>query len=260
MMAFDDYEITSRPMTSDEVFASLVDFQRDELGIQLLGEATRETPVRELFNTFEAGTWADVANGLNRLFDLHVSHAYWQPILLPKRKRMLGGLCDFIAERATVPIIQPVTVMGDSSLAAGAFLAVRRIFADAGADVSELRPSSLVSPYFRTSLDTVLPRLMRAAPGCIPIPRVEVPVHSAFGWGFAASWFIVMCGGWLHCPPAARVMGGIGMAACSAAAWICGRAVKPRAVHFGTARTFADLARVIAGERCAWPGFPVVIR
>jgi len=58
-MAFDDYEITNRPMTSDEVFASLVDFQRDEFGNLLLGEATRETSVRELFNTFEAGTRAD---------------------------------------------------------------------------------------------------------------------------------------------------------------------------------------------------------
>ena len=88
-MAFDDYEITNRPMTSDEVFASLVDFQRDEFGNLLLGEATRETSVRELFNTFEVGTWADVANALNRLFDLQVSHADWRPILLPKRKRYL---------------------------------------------------------------------------------------------------------------------------------------------------------------------------
>jgi hypothetical protein len=189
-----------------------------------------------------------------------VAHSDWRPILLPKRERTLGGLCDFIAQRATIPIIQPVRVMGDNSLAAGAFLTVRRIFADAGVDVSDLRPSSPVSPYFCTKLDAVLPRLMRAAPGCIPIPRVEAPVHSAFAWGFAASWLLLFCGGWLHCPLAARIMGGIGMVICWLAGWICVRTVKPRAVHFGTARTFADLSRVIAGERCALPGFPVVMR
>ena len=128
-MAFEDYEIRTRPMTSDEVLATLIDQQRDDFGETLLASVTPASPVKALFDTYPILPWGDIANSLNAMFELSVSLDEWRPVLLPKRRRTVGALCDFIARRATILDIQPVTVMGDTSLAAGVFLAMRHILA-----------------------------------------------------------------------------------------------------------------------------------
>ena len=55
-------------------------------------------------------------------------------------------------------------------------------------------------------------------------------------------------------------MSGVSLALFAIAGLVSNRTVQPHDVRFGAARTFADLARVIAGERCAIPGFPVIVR
>ncbi|HEV2292924.1 MAG TPA: hypothetical protein VGR35_03660 [Tepidisphaeraceae bacterium] len=265
-MAFDEYEVRMRPMTSDEVFVALVVFARASNGVEpLLGEslpvadATRDSPAKCVAVEFGNGLWADAGNGLNELFGTSIAREQWRAAFKPARSRTIGAICDLIAQHAKVPVIEPVIVFGDRSLAAGAFLVVRRIFADAGADVSNFRPSSPLTPYLRDKCGNVLPHLMRVAPGRIPTPAVDAPVHDAFTWGLFVSCGILVLGKWLRVPPMAMMMAGVSTILFCIMLWACNRAVKPRDIRLGDARTFRDLARMITGERSAFCGFPMVV-
>jgi hypothetical protein len=83
----------------------------------------------------------------------------------------VAGLCRALAEFVEVPVIDPVPVLGRPCPAAGAFLLVRRILADAGADVSRLRPSSPLMPYVWLWPDVFRWHLPRVAPGRVPEVR-----------------------------------------------------------------------------------------
>jgi hypothetical protein len=260
-MAFaDDYEVPTRPMTSGEVFAALVRFTRDELDQSSLEWQDRESSTRTLLSEFGNGRWVDAGERLNELFRIKIPRETWRAALVPKRTKTLGEVCDLIAREATVPVIEPVTVLGDRSLAAGGFLVLRRMFAEAGADVSNLRPSSPLRPYLCEKLDDVLPQLIRVAPHQLPPAAVDAPVQEALGCGVWVSFGMICAGKWLNLPSAV-IIAAVGFAVLFwVAAWVCGRTIEPHDVRLGDARTFRDLARIIAGERCALPGFPVITR
>ena len=152
-------------------------------------------------------------------------------------------------------------VMGDCSPAAGAFLAVRRILRDEGVDVHDLRPSSPLKPYLREKWPAVVARLRRLAPGRLPPPRVVAPAHVACACGVVASYVLMMIGMVMRAWPGPPVgfVGAVCFVGFIIAAFVLDRRVKPCVVRIGAARTFRELCQVLAGERDAWPGFPVTV-
>ena len=259
-MAFDEYSVPTRLMTSDEVLVSLVDLTRDEFGDPALLHPKRDDPARLLIMAIGAGDVRAIGKRLNTLFRLSIPESTWRQVLLPKRKKTIGDACDFIACHARVPVVEPVKVLGDESLAAGAFLAIRRVLAECGNDVSDLRPSAPLVGYFRRNFDETVLRLMLLAPNRLPPASIESPVQAALSLGLIASFVMVFASRLLHLPWLVTINAIACIAVLWTIAWTCRNRIKPRAVRFGAARTFGDLARVIAGERCAYPGFPVVMR
>ena len=258
-MAFDDFQVTTRPMTSDEVL--------DLLGAAMLAspfaklpDLSRDTPASALLDACDFGDARGAGPALNTWFGIYLPPEAWAAVLPPPCTRPLGDVCDLIARHATVPVIEPVTLFGDRSLAAGAFLVIRRTLADAGADVADLRPSSPLEPYLLDHAAKVLPRLWRLLPpGLCPVD-VDEPFGSVAAVGMPIVGLLYMIGwcaglGWQF-----MLAAFLGMATCWGLAAASGELIKPRAVRFGDARTFRDLARIIAGERCAFQGFPVIPR
>ena len=72
-----------------------------------------------------------IPDGFNVIFGTAIPAHAWKAVLEPARECTLGDVCELVARHAVTPVIEPVTVMGDRSHAAGAFLAVRRIPNDA---------------------------------------------------------------------------------------------------------------------------------
>jgi len=83
------------------------------------------------------------------------------------------GLCLALAQFVEVPVIEPVTVFGRPCPSAGAFLTVRALLARAGADVSDLRPSTPLLPYVWLWPGVFRWELPRMAPGRIPEVRFQ---------------------------------------------------------------------------------------
>jgi hypothetical protein len=249
-----------RPMTSDEVFVLLGATIAASPWVKL-DDISRDTPVHTLLEACDLDGSPAASTALNAWFSIALPQEVWETVLPPPKTRTLGEVCDLVARHATTPVIEPVNVMGDRSLAAGAFLAIRRILADAGVNVVDLRPSSPLDPYLREHADRVLPRLWRfSPPGACPV-QVDQPLVNVAGIGLPIVWvmaIVAWCAGlstWQF-----NLAAGAAAAIFWYLAWLGGSVMKRAAVRFGDARTFRDLARIIAGERCAYQGFPVVMR
>jgi hypothetical protein len=154
--------------------------------------------------------------------------------------------------------MQPVNVFGDTSLAAGAFLVVRQIFADCGADVSDLRPSSLVRPYLSRHSRRAVPAICRMAPARFPRLCVDAPIQSGIGCAVMVAWLMHVAG-WFVGPRWWTIVGVICEVLLLPMIYVVGRLERPT-VFLPAAPTFRHLCLILAGERCRQgPAFPVVL-
>jgi hypothetical protein len=262
-MPYDDYEIATRPATTDDVFAVVVEVTRQVVppnGDAGVSELSFDTPVADWLMSDELIGYA-LACALEPLAVARpVVHDWTRIFGGPRSRRTLGDVCHDLAPHFAMPVIEPINVMGDRSLPAGAFLVVRRILKDVGIDVRELRPSSAVAPYLTQNCDKILARLTVLAPGRLPPAQVVAPAHATCAWGILLSWIAMCAGPTLGLPR--RMIGGFALTLIGfvIAAYLLARHVKPADVRMGATRTFRDLCQVLAGEREAWPGFPVVAR
>jgi hypothetical protein len=99
---------------------------------------------------------------------------------------------------------------------------------------------------------------LRVASRDVPPVKIDAPVHVALVLGAKVGLGMLVLSKVL--PPTITISSASFGVAFLIASFVCAWMLKPADVRFGAARTFADLARVIAGERCAFPGFPVVMR
>jgi hypothetical protein len=164
----------------------------------------------------------------------------------------VGGLCAALAQFVDVPAVEPVMVAGRPCRASGAFLVIRAVLADAGVDVSELRPSSPLLPYVWVWPDAFRWELPRLAPGRVPpvrfaIRRLTRRIVGAV-LGFGGLLFSVWIG------QGFPVFGGV-LAAVFVKVFLLDLLLAPWAarrrnwsVEFGTLKDFRDLATLIAEE------------
>lgn len=113
--------------------------------------------------------WKELGRCLNSEWQIEASDAEWKSVLLPEKERTLGDVCRFIVERGGRQyIMQPSHLLGSDCQKGGVFLAIKELLKRAGADITQLRPSSDITPYMKKYAN-VFGRLMRLAPGKLPL-------------------------------------------------------------------------------------------
>lgn len=108
--------------------------------IRRLGKDSLVHDLNIALNTGETAT--KIGAFFNETFALKVASSDWQAILEPVEKTSLWQTCNFIAQHAVVPAVEPVTVLGCESKSIGAFLALRSIIWDLEGKRLEIRPST----------------------------------------------------------------------------------------------------------------------
>ncbi len=111
--------------------------------------------------------WVSNANRLNGLFEMDVSIREWKTILTPPRKKTVRDICEFVAERSTVVRIPQLSILGRQCRPASAFLTLKKMLGDTGADTSNLMPSSPLADFTETGLPKIYLTLIRTAPELI---------------------------------------------------------------------------------------------
>src|SRR5690348_416619 len=231
---FDERDIPSRLLVRDEVLAILIQFVARSPGdfdAFALVPLSFDTSIRSWLGMFDAMTPRSFGRSLNETFGVQFSDESWSRVLTPVKQRTLGDVCDLLAQHARVTCVRPITLMGDTSASAGAFLAMRQILDRAGVDISDMRPSTELAPFLRSVPRTAFAELMRLAPGRMPPICMDAPFHSVCNGVTFASFLMIYVLGWLRAPVLATVFSLLAMISYLCGS-VIGRHVKPRAIGF----------------------------
>ena len=192
--------------------------------------------------------WRQLSRALNESWNVEIPLSKWKAVLEPSRQRSLMGVCPLIARHAKRQRIQPVIVFGRKCRPAAAFMAVRHLLGAAGANASEIAPSSPLAPYTRQYAGTFLGEISRLAPGALPPVRIHTPAYNASLLGLVAGLSTAVLGLWSGYFIGTYIIGylGVSILVLSYLAIHVVAQFKPASVAFGELQTFGDLARVIA--------------
>lgn len=193
----------------------------------------------DLMLTSEFGRW------LNRWWKIDCTTAEWREVLRHAGEKRLEDLCGIIASRTTQPRIRPARILGRECDEAGAFLTIRSLLADTGADPHAITPSTPLAEFTRRHAATFFGPILNLAPGALPSAKFDTPIHNAIFSALILSAVLAIVG-WLFSAPIATAVGLVGIALSWAASWIASRWILPKKVQFGDLTTFRDLARVVA--------------
>jgi hypothetical protein len=254
---------TQVPATSGYVLAKLLDEHRL---LSPLDPEAEPDDVLDAGSTIAAWrnardlppTWP-LGRALGESWGIARTDAEWRAVLEPARNRTLADLCAFIADSgATRPAFEPAGYLGASPCdAAGAFLAVRSILRESGADADAIKPSTPLAPYLERDMGVfVWGPIAGLAPGALPELR-EIPcpaiamaetglqrgiVPAIVLWLVASTAAMIWLPSWVRfawfwCPW--LVMYGIAISRKAVPAPLS-------SFELGGLRTFEDLARALA--------------
>lgn len=244
------------PATPEYILEVYRDQYRQSLGfdpaVEPDVELTFETTVAEWQNACDLLPWRGLGCALDESWKLGRTDEEWRAVLTPERKRTLRDVCEFIAEGAMRPVVEPLNILGGSCLPAGAFLAIRSMLREAGADADSIRPSTPLAEYARLHYGVFLGPISRLSPHALPPARVGSSRPSNAVWLVGLSGMVVLLLGMLlYCTqtPLAPyvILGGsvlVGLAI--AGHWISLGLLPPSSVEFEGLTTFRDLALVMA--------------
>lgn len=137
---------------------------------------------------------------------------------------------------------------------AGAFLTVKSLLHDSGADISGVSPSTELHEYTRRYPGFAI-QVSQLAPGSLPAMSYRKPVYDACIAGYGVGMLLILAGGvlWsassslIHSISIAFLIGGALLSvAAYVGTWIAAKWVLPSEVRLGDLRTFGDLARALS--------------
>lgn len=211
-----------------------------------------DTTIAEWRSACDLLDWRRLGRALDGEWGLGRPEAAWRSVLEPAEERTLHDLCEFIAAGAVRPSIEPVRILGATCFPAGAFLAIRSLLRQAGANVDSVAPSTPLDEYTRRHLSVFLGPISRLAPDALPAVKLSMPWYDLSIARFLIG-LLAASAGWFVSPLATAA--GVILALTSwAGTWITARYLPPAKVEFGNLRTFRDLAGVVAEGAQRLPG------
>lgn len=214
-------------------------------------ELTFESTVEEWREQMDLLDWRPLGRAQNELWEINLPDEEWKQVLEPEDEKTLGGVCELIARHATAPVIREETFFGKPCRPASAFLTIRALLQEAGADVSEIAPSTDLSEYSYQYGRTFLYTIANLSPGTLPRPAImngdsyrgadlsllwmtgTLPFALMFSLGMRSPWFLLIPGVFFLMYLLFR--------------WELQR-LGGKQLKFGELKTFRDLAELIAAE------------
>lgn len=275
-------ECKTRRITSEEVMAFFNDVARQQYDGEPVSEIgdhkiiTRDWTVDDLlFDIFltdcNTENWQEIGQWLTNWFRIEATDDELECLLKKPHNTTMGELCDFLATRATVEILSPARIMGQTNWEAGIFRTIHQVLKKAGADVSDLAPSSKLEPYLKDYYSELQNSLSILVPGYLPSVDIRraAPVEwiSKFaGWGGFIGSMSMITGiifgsvsnsAW----PWFIGISGFGVMICSFALAGILSPFKPCLYKLGEFVTFRDLCFALAAhKRAEDAGHPSIIK
>lgn len=240
---------SEKPANPEQILAIFQDWQRLELGRTPSGKEvfSFNTTVNEWLDSADFLDWKIVSKSLNEFFAANLSKDEWRSAMKPEDKKTLRDICELIASRATLPVLNEAKLLGASCKTASAFLALRARLQLAGVDTTKLRPSARLDDFLRLHTQAMSNSIQKLAPGRMPKVKAKSNLaHRLFAWTALACLVVLIASEifaahfWSATSCLALILSFIGIAVCSH--------FPPARVQIEGLDTFADLSRLIAGE------------
>ncbi|QDT84499.1 hypothetical protein [Gimesia chilikensis] len=214
-------------------------------------ELTSESTVEEWREQMDLLDWRPLGQAENELWEINLPDEEWKQVLEPEDEKTLGGVCELIARHASAPVIREETFFGKPCRPASAFLTIQALLQEAGADVSEISPSTDLSAYSYQYGRTFLYKIANLSPGTLPRPEIlngdsyrgadlsllwmtgTLPFALMFSLGMRSPWFLLIPGMFFLMYLLFR--------------WELQR-LGGKQLKFGELKTFRDLAELMAAE------------
>ena len=139
-------------MTPDEILEIFIEQHRICSPLDPEAEPSVElsmtSSIDEWRNANDLLPWKPLSEFLNAEFNINVTEDEWKAVLTPPSKRTLKHVCELISKHVQCEDIKPKKFFGQECLSAAVFLTLKKLLERRAVDVSNLKPSSLVSPYF----------------------------------------------------------------------------------------------------------------
>jgi hypothetical protein len=91
--------------------------------------------------------WKSLSKFLNESFNIQATEEEWESVLKPASIKTLKDVCELISKHSVHTDIESIKLLGNECLSAAVFLTLKKYLQLRQVDVTDLRPSSLVSPY-----------------------------------------------------------------------------------------------------------------
>jgi len=243
------YPTLDVPATPEYVLAVLRDNHRQQCEYDW--EADRnaklsfDSTIAEWREACDLVEWKGLGRAMNQEWEIECSDFEWATVLEPDERLPLLGVCELIAHRAPRRRIRSARFFGGDCHSAGAFLTVRSILANAGADAEHIKPSTPLAPYTRRYGILFLGPISRLAPGALPLVHVWHPVYDASMWSIVASFLVVLLG-WCCNSHWLAILGFLACLLSYGLVWASSRWLLPLRITFGELKTFRDMACALA--------------
>lgn len=147
--------IEYRNLTPEEVLTYLRLIPDQSPDIIAKREIQLDTPLSRWAKWWDCPQFPMSADFARWLFGSEISDEDWQGAVEPRNDRTVRDVCEVIARSIRVPIVPTVSVFGTTCRKAGAFLLIKKLMSDAGADVSKLAPSTPLSKFSKRGLPAI---------------------------------------------------------------------------------------------------------
>ncbi len=145
-----DFEIATRNVTPEYVLQVFQDWHRQACAMLEADpefEVTFESTIDEWRVGYDLAEWKDFARAMNDFWKIDVPLREWKECMTPPRRRRVVDVCELISRKALVPVIRPLRILDRDCFPGGAFLTIKALLKEAGADVERIGPSTMLSKY-----------------------------------------------------------------------------------------------------------------
>jgi hypothetical protein len=247
------YPTIDEPANPEYVLAVLRDMHRQQCQHDSAADRdvtlSFDTTIADWRRACDLLGWRKLGRAHNELWGLNYSDEEWRAVLEPPRSKRLADVCDLIARQGRHPRIRPARLLGSDCAAAGAFLTIRSLLRESGAQARDIAPSTRLQPYARRYAVVFLGPISRLAPGALPQVRIRTPVYDAGIYSILVGMLCLLLG--VFGQSSLTIVGVVLYALGYALTWFAAVYLGPASVDFGEMQTFRDLAVAIGeGTRC----------
>ena len=180
-----------------EIIISSYHFQTEFDPVVIKGmEPNFETTIfewRDICDLLEA---KELAKVYHESFNLKTPISELEYLLIEEDKNTISDFCEYISKNAERQNIKPIKILGQNCQTASIFRTLKHNLKEKGADISELKPSSKITPFFLKYNWLLVDEVNKIAPGTMSQFEFKANKFSRIGRYIMFMGFFVGIGIW----------------------------------------------------------------